>query len=123
MIKGSVNADLEATIPIRLVGKKGRTTRIQAIVDTGFTGYLTLPYRVLASLGAVRVGRTHGILADGSVDLFDVYSVTVNWDGRRRTIEAEEVDAEPLVGMRMLKHHFIQFTVVEDGLVMITALP
>ncbi len=82
MISGSVSADLEAAIPLPLVGKKGKKTRIQAIIDTGFTGHLTLPYRILASVGAARVGRTHGILADGRVDLFDVYSVTVIWDGR-----------------------------------------
>jgi clan AA aspartic protease len=122
MINGSVNADLEAIIALTLVGKKEKRTRIQAIIDTGFTGHLTLPYQILSSLGANRVGRTHGILADGSVDLFDVYSVTVIWDGRRITIEVEDVDAEPLVGMRMLKNHLVELAVIKDGRVTVTGI-
>ncbi len=43
MIEGFVNANLEAVITIPLRGPTGQTREIDAVIDTGFNGYLTLP--------------------------------------------------------------------------------
>jgi len=61
--------------------------------------------------------------ADGSIDVFDVYVATVIWDGRRRTVEVEAADTEPLVGMSLLDRQSLQIDVVGGGVVTITALP
>src|SRR2546430_6033863 len=44
-------------------------------------------------------------LADVSICIFDVYEAKVLWDGKVRQILVDEADAEPLVGMRLLKGH------------------
>lgn len=53
---------------------------------------------------------------------FDVYGVTVLWDGQPRHIEADEVDSTPLVGMRMLDRHNLSLDVEDGGRVSIQAM-
>jgi len=42
MIQGHVNADLQAKIPIAVVGKSGKRSTLEAVVDTGFSGDLCI---------------------------------------------------------------------------------
>ena len=51
MIQGVVNAALEAVIPLTLQGPAGQTREIEAVIDTGFSGSLTLPLRWWRSWG------------------------------------------------------------------------
>ena len=122
MIAGVVNAEIEATVRLVVVGPAGRQQEIEALIDTGFSGHLTLPPALIASLGLTWLGRDEGILADGSVDLFDVYATTVIWDGQARTIEAEAVDAQSLLGMSLLAEHSMRIDAVPGGVVTITRL-
>ncbi len=43
MIAGIVNDSLEATIPLTLERDAGDVQPIEAVIDTGFNGFLTLP--------------------------------------------------------------------------------
>lgn len=69
------------------------------------------------------LGREQGTLADGSVDLFDVYRATVIWDGQPRPVEVEAASADALVGMALLERHSLQIDVVSAGTVTIKPLP
>jgi len=42
MIQGHVDADLQAKIPIAVVGKSGKRSTLEAVVDTGFSGDLCI---------------------------------------------------------------------------------
>jgi len=123
MITGVVNTNREATIRLVVVGPHGQQQDIEAIIDTGFTGFLTLPSALTAALGLSWLSRQPGILADGSVDIFDVYAATVMWDGRSRVVEVEAADTEPLVGMSLLTRYSLRIDVLSGGIVTITALP
>ena len=123
MITGVVNANREATIQLVVIGSNGQQQEIEAIIDTGFTGFLTLPIELVAALGLSWLCRQPGILADGSVDFFDVYVARVIWDGQLRTVEVEAADTEPLVGMSLLDRHSLRIDVLSGGVVTITALP
>ncbi len=123
MITGVVTANREATIRLVVVSAAGSQGEIEAIIDTGFTGFLTLPPPIIASLGMVWVCRQQGILADGSVRPFDVYAATLVWDGRLRTVETEATDAAPLVGMGLIYGHDLRIRAVSGGTVTIEALP
>jgi hypothetical protein len=46
-----VNANREATIRIVVSGPSGQQQEIEAIIDTGFTGFLTLPPALIQALG------------------------------------------------------------------------
>ena len=52
---------------------------IDAVVDTGFTRFLTLPPAMVAELGLGYRGVNSVILADGSETTLEVYGVTVLW--------------------------------------------
>jgi clan AA aspartic protease len=123
MIAGVVNANREAIIRLVVTGPTGQQQDTEAIIDTGFTGFLTLPPARVATLGLSWRSRQPGILADGSVDIFDVYVASVMWDGQPRTVEVEAADTEPLVGMSLLDRHSLQIDVVKGGAVTISAIP
>jgi hypothetical protein len=48
VITGVVNAKHEATVSIVVLGPKGQTREIEAVIDTGFT----LPFSLIVSLAA-----------------------------------------------------------------------
>ena len=48
MIEGVVNSAYEAVIPLSLQGPAGQTQQVEAVIDTGFTGFLTLPPSLVA---------------------------------------------------------------------------
>ena len=123
MITGMVNANREAIIQLMTLGPQGHQQEIEAVIDTGFTGFLTMPSALVAALRLAWLCRQPGILADGRTEFFDVYSATVIWDGQPRTVEIEAADTEPLVGMSLLDGHTLRIDVMSGGVVTITALP
>jgi clan AA aspartic protease len=123
MINGLVNATLEATIPLQVQGASGQSHPLVAIIDTGFSGFLTLSSALTASLGLSWLCCQQGLLADGSTHIFNVYMAIVAWDGQPRPVETEEVDTEALVGMAMLQGHDLRIRVAPGGIVSIEAIP
>src|SRR5206468_11972725 len=97
------------------LGRDGRRQPIQAIIDTGFSGFLTLPPALVASLGLTWLGREPGVLADGREELFDVYRATILWDDQPRTLEVEAADTMPLLGMGLLHGNEVNMCVVAGG--------
>ena len=61
-------------------------------------------------------------LADGSECLFDMYVAKVEWDGKVRILLVDEADADPLVGMRLLRAHELKMQVRARGKVTIKRL-
>jgi clan AA aspartic protease len=121
MITGTVNADYEAVIRLRIQGPTGHEREVDAIIDTGFNGFLTLPFTLITALGLTRLSRGRALLANGSEGLFDIYRVTVLWDGQPRYVEADAVDTTPLVGMSLLEGYDLHIQVAEGGQVVIEA--
>jgi clan AA aspartic protease len=123
MITGVVDANLNATIPLAVRDVAGVMQHIEAVIDTGFTGFLTLPPTVIAALGLTWLSREQGTLADGSTRLFDVYRTAVMRDGQLRTVTAEAIDVVPLIGMELLQGHDLRIRVIADGSVIVEAVP
>jgi clan AA aspartic protease len=118
---GVVRGD-EAVIRLSVRGSGGERQRIEAVIDTGFTGYLTLPPRVIEGLGLTRRGSARAILADGSTRLFGLFDAVVTWDRRAIRVPVGEADATPLVGMAMLDGFELNVRVRPRGRVTITRL-
>jgi clan AA aspartic protease len=121
MITGTVNADYEAVIRLFVQGPAGPAHEVDAIIDTGFNGFLTLPPATVTALGLMRLSRGRALLANGSEELFDIYGVTVLWDGQQRYVEADAVDTTPLVGMSLLDGYDLYIQVADGGQVVIQA--
>ena len=123
MIRGTVNARLEAVLRLRVRGPGGAELDVDAVVDTGFTSSLTLPSAAVTALGLVRQSGGSVVLGDGSVRHFDVYAAVVEWDGNWRPVLVSAVGDEVLVGMRLLAGHELRVAVVPGGPVEISPLP
>ena len=121
MIKGTVNTAYEAVVSLPLRGPAGQARDVDAVVDTGFTRFLTLPQTMVAELGLGYRGVNRVILADGSETTLEVYSVTVLWDGQPRVVVAYASDTTPLVGMSLLHRHNLNVDVEDGGRVWIQA--
>ena len=121
MIEGVVNAAYEAVVVLTVHGPSGQATEIEAIIDTGFTGFLTVTPALAAELELSLEGASRATLADGSEVTFDVYDVAVLWDGQLRYVLADAADTTPLVGMRMLDRHNLNIDVEDGGRVVIQA--
>lgn len=59
------------------------------------------------------------MLADGTPTVFDTYCVTVVWDGEPQVIFVDEMESEPLVGMRLLHGFRLVMDAVDGGAVRI----
>ncbi len=79
MIEGVVNAAYEAVVTLRLQGPGGRTRDIEAVVDTGYSGFLTLPTALVAELGLPFAYRSRAFLANDTEVEFEVYYAAVLW--------------------------------------------
>jgi clan AA aspartic protease len=122
MITGVVNANGEALLRV-VIGDLG-TQRIvvDALIDTGYTGCLTLPPFTIAALNLPWRGSEEGILADGSTQMFDVYSATIIWDGEFKTIKVNESDTDSLLGVGLLYGYEVCIETINGGTVTIKAL-
>src|SRR5439155_8037739 len=121
MIVGIVQGR-EALIRLTIRGFRGRQQEIEAVVDSGYTGWLTLPPPVIAALNLRWQSFGRGILADGSVSAFDVYQAKVVWDNRVRSVFVDEFDATPLIGMALLRGHEFRMQVRSRGKITIKRL-
>lgn len=122
MIEGVVNSAYEAVILLSLRGPAGQAQKVEAVIDTGFTGFMTLPPSLVAQLGLVFMGTSEATLADGSEVTFDAYDVTVLWEGQPRDVLIDEADTTPLVGMLLLDRHNLNIDVENGGRVLIEAI-
>ncbi|MFB2937557.1 clan AA aspartic protease [Aerosakkonemataceae cyanobacterium BLCC-F154] len=117
MITGIVNADFEAIIPISIFDLEGKIYTQNAIVETGFNGWLSLPPELIAQLNLRWKRRGRAILGDGSECVFNIYEAVVIWDGIHLTIPIDEADSEPLIGMLLMENYQLIVQVFEGGLV------
>jgi clan AA aspartic protease len=123
MITGSVNARLEASIPLFVEDASGQTHSLEAVIDTGFSGFLSLPPAQIASLGLMWLCQEQAMLADGSIQILDVYTADIVWDSQSRRTRVTAVDSSPLVGMQLLEGSEVRIRVVPGGWVSVDSIP
>jgi clan AA aspartic protease len=109
MMTGRVTALREATLRLTVIGPDQRPQAVDAVLDTGFNGFLTLPSHVVHTLRLPFVGHRRATLGDGSIAVLDLYLATVLWHEQEREVLVLQADGGPLVGMAM---NFILFNVI-----------
>ncbi|MBD2461011.1 clan AA aspartic protease [Oscillatoria sp. FACHB-1407] len=122
MMQGFVNQNCEAIIRIAVGSADAPKQMVEALIDTGFTGFLCLPPSTIQSLGLPWIFRDIGTLGDGSEVVFEMYRATVIWDGQIQVVDVAESEAEPLVGMSLLRGFRLQIEAIEGGIVAIELL-
>src|SRR5205085_2034532 len=84
---GAVDDFGRALVPVRL--KKpatGKLAKVQAWIDTGFTGELVLPKTLVNSLGLTRANVVKAELGDGSEAVIHTYGCELEWFGEPKLI-------------------------------------
>ncbi len=122
MIIGNVNTNREAVITLTVLGTNQQRQEIKAVVDTGYTGFLTLPSSVIATLELTWYMQQECIIGDGSTSMFTLYEASAIWDGQVRTIEINESETSPLVGMSLIEGYELNIQALAGGLVTIKIL-
>ncbi len=122
MMHGIVDQNCEATLRLVVGDANSQRQVIDAVIDTGFTGFLTLPLTVITNLNLRLYSREAGTLGDGSICIFDVYRGFVIWDGEFRCVDINASETTPLVGMSLLYGYRMQLDAIEGGTVTIQLL-
>jgi predicted aspartyl protease len=86
MIKGIVTPNRQARIDLTVFGPSRQRHAVDALVDTGFNLFLTLPASTIAALALPFALRTQASLADGSLVQLECYRAAVDWNGQARDI-------------------------------------
>ncbi|MEK6284124.1 MAG: hypothetical protein AABO57_00110 [Acidobacteriota bacterium] len=63
---GLVNSKREAVIWITVCAPQNERREIEALIDTGYSSYLTLPSKMIATLRLSTLGTEQMTLTDGS---------------------------------------------------------
>jgi clan AA aspartic protease len=122
MIVGAMNTQREAIVRLVVVGPGGQERSVEAVLDTGYTGSLTLPSAVVSALGLPFRGRGSVVLGDGSESEFDIHEATVAWAGKQRLAAIDVAETDPLLGMGLLLGNELTIQVMAGGAVALQAL-
>ena len=116
----------DATLPmltLAVSGENSATVEVDFAIDTGFTEVMTLPPDIIDELNLQFNKEISLTLADGAVYSGAAYTGWVRWHDSVREIEVISVDADPLVGMRLLAGSNLSIDAEPGGTVTITELP
>ncbi len=119
MLSGRVTPEREALVAVEVHGDKGQVARIEATIDTGYDGFLTLPKSMVEDLGLSYLGPARAALGDGNEVRMDVFIATVQWQGGPRDVLVLEAEGEVLLGMAMLVGSRLTMDVEESGVISI----
>ena len=122
MITGIVNSKGESILRLVVGDHETKRVVVDSVVDTGYTGFLTLPPVTIATLDLKWRGSEDVILGDGCTQRFDVYSARIIWDGKFRTIKVNEADTDSLVGLGLLYGYQMCIQITDGGSVEIRSL-
>ena len=101
---GHVDDSGRAIVQVTIAANRNdRPHPIDVWVDTGFTGDLVVPRRIVEMLDLRQTGTVDGVLADGTQVLLATYHCEIEWFGKSRCLEVIANDGEmPLLGVGLL---------------------
>ena len=88
---------------------------IDALLDSGFSGSLSLPRSLIAELRLNRVGERYVVLADGSQILVDIHEGSVRFAGEWHDVDIHIGGPGALVDMRLMWGANISLDAVAEG--------
>ncbi len=123
-MEGYVSVDgPEPRLLVSILDYRGAAVPVEAVIDTGFTGFMALPPQVINVLGLEPTRERRVRLADGRSRRIPSYRATIIWHGSLKTVSAIALPGTPLIGMSLLWDSDIAIAARENGRVVITAPP
>ena len=119
MIRGAFNESFQPMVAVEISDGDGEYHPVEALMDTGFSGHLTLPPDEVARLGLAYVDRTPLTLAGDQQLHASVYEGLVRWLGQPARAYVIAMDGPPLLGMSMLANSKITILAQTGGEILI----
>ena len=114
---------LEARITVAVAGPSMEFWEVEAVIDTGFSGWLTLPEVAVRELDLQIYRRRRVRIADNRVTWMLTYRAVSQWQGRQIDILVHQTEnPRPLLGTAMLEHCRLTVDMQEGGPVAVTPL-
>ncbi len=123
MITGRVTAQREAMVRLVVLDMAQQPHDVDAVIDTGFNGFLPLPRAMVQTLQLPLAGNRRVTLGDGSTVVLDLYLATVLWDMQPREVLVLAAEGGPLMVMAILYGNRVILHVVDNGDVLIDPWP
>ena len=102
MTNGSVSLMRWPTVVASILDVEGGVSTVEARIDTGFSGDLTLPRTVIDRLGLQRADRANYRIGDDRTVTFNTYIARVVWHNLIRQIIVLESEVPPVIGVGLL---------------------
>ena len=122
MIEGRINDRYEPVVTISLTAPKGETREVDAVVNTGFNGFLVLPPELVEEMEMPFLHYSRSFLADDREMTLQTHQATINWNGDARRVRAIASGSAALVGMQLLEGHRLEMDIRPGGTVQIHSL-
>ena len=107
MIRGQVQlrqdgARLEAKVTIDIAGDDRLFRSVEAVIDTGFTGALSLPESAAHELGLHSARAERVTLADGRSIRANVHAARILWHGQPLDARVQTLGTYAMIGTALL---------------------
>jgi clan AA aspartic protease len=122
MIRGRVDAQRQALVQLEIQRSDSLFETIEAVVDTGFDGQLTLPSQTIGELGLEQDQEANVILATGSQETLNAWNGSMLWHDQLRDVQVLEANGVPLLGMELMEDSQLTIQPRINGSVLIERL-
>ena len=108
MISGRVipvadgGSGLEARVDIGIAGSNSIFQTVAVVVDTGYSGALTLPEPIAHELGLRSTQRRYVTLANGQTEQVGACAARMLWNGQPIDVLAHLMGDKPMIGTTLL---------------------
>jgi clan AA aspartic protease len=102
---GKTESDASPVIRVSIAASNAKAQEFEAIVDTGFTGFLSMPQQDADLLGLDPISTQIVVFADNSEHLRFIANATVimGHESREGTVFLEPFSEEVLLGMEFIR--------------------
>jgi clan AA aspartic protease len=115
MIRGRVTDERAVVIPLGVLDNTGRSWPINAVVDTGFTGDVSLPTSTIRRLSLRPLGQRLFTLANGELSVMNAYSGRVLWHERPHDVVVIQSEDAAMIGINLIWGSRVTLEARTDG--------
>ena len=123
MTRGFFTPEGEPAVRLRVQRGEGDGRQIEAVIDTGFNGDLTLPPDLIAALALPEATEEEVVLGDGTIRVVQLYVASVVFAEQTRRVFMGKAPTTPLVGTDLLQGFSLRVDFWEGGRVEIRERP
>jgi clan AA aspartic protease len=125
-IRGSVGSDDTPFVTIAIASTSGPSTLVDAVLDTGFTGFVQIPAALAERVGVTPRTATETQYPDGRIDTVPLAwgRITLGSEEREGFVHIQRGSDEAIVGVEFLRlfRKTLVLSVVEGTVLLIDGL-